>query len=81
MSDDTGNEKKIYITFHSTDDAVLVARECKKNSIPGRLCPVPQYVNSGCGMSFSTNLKNKEKLLEIVEEAEVRTKNVYELDL
>lgn len=45
-------ELKLVITFHTTAEAIALEAICKKESIPGRLIPVPRQISSDCGLSF-----------------------------
>lgn len=46
-------ERKIVITFHTTAEAIALEAGCQKESIPGRLIPVPKQISSGCGLSWA----------------------------
>lgn len=55
-------ELKLVITFHTTAEAIALEAICKKESIPGRLIPVPRQISSGCGLSWSMPPDWKERM-------------------
>lgn len=55
-------ELKLVITFHTTAEAIALESACKKESIPGRLIPVPRQISSGCGLSWSMPAEWKEQM-------------------
>lgn len=55
-------ELRLVITFHTTAEAIAWEALCKKESVPGRLIPVPRQISSGCGLSWSMPADRKEQM-------------------
>lgn len=55
-------EKRLVITFHTTAGAMAMEKLCKKNSISGRLIPVPREITSDCGIAWSMSPEDKDRL-------------------
>lgn len=55
-------ELRLVVTFHTTAEAIAWEKLCKKESLPGRLIPVPRQISSGCGLSWSMPADWKERM-------------------
>jgi len=40
------------LTFSTTTSAMAMEKGCRKESIPGRLIPVPREITAGCGLAW-----------------------------
>lgn len=72
-------EKKLYITFYTSAEAMATERVCKEKNIQGRLVPVPRALSAGCGISFQTDTTLKEKLLELLKEENIEWEEYKEI--
>ena len=52
-------ELRIIVAFES---------EAKKRQIGGRLIPVPREITSGCGLSFSAPIEEKEQIYNLIQQ-------------
>ena len=55
-------ERKLVIAFHTTADAMAFESACKRESLPGRLIPVPREITAGCGMAWCADEALRERL-------------------
>ncbi len=62
---------KLYVTFHTTDEAMAAERVCRDAGIPGRLVPVPRALTSDCGISFRTEPAYQDRLAALLPESKV----------
>lgn len=50
------------IAFHTTADAMAFESACKQERIDGKLIPVPRTISAGCGLAYSANPDEKERI-------------------
>lgn len=72
---------RLVLTFYTTADAIATERLCKKETIPGRLIPVPRELTSDCGMAWSMAPEDAELLDAALGKApiEIAGRNILEL--
>ena len=70
-------EEKLIITFHTTADAMAMEKMCKKNSLPGRLIPVPREISAGCGLSWAAPPGEKESLETAMEKSAIKPQEIH----
>ncbi|HOO55319.1 MAG TPA: DUF3343 domain-containing protein [bacterium] len=68
------------ITFHSTSHAIQAERICKKRGIRIKLVPVPRDVSSDCGICIRFGRKDKEIILEALNEQNVEIANLVDIN-
>ena len=61
-------ELRIIVTFETTTAAMAFESEAKKRHIGGRLIPVPREITSGCGLSFSAPIEEKEQIYNLIQQ-------------
>lgn len=71
-------ELKLVITFHTTADAMAMEKACKENHVPGRLIPVPRVISAGCGLSWCSDLENREEITHMMRTAGLEQEEIYE---
>ena len=59
-------ELRIIVTFETA--AMAFESEAKKRQIGGRLIPVPREITSGCGLSFSAPIEEKEQIYNLIQQ-------------
>ena len=74
-------QKYAVITFHTTTGAMHMEKVAKENGAKGRLIPVPRVISAGCGLSWREPIDNKEFVLKLIEENEIKMDEIYELEL
>lgn len=53
---------KLVVTFHTTEEAIIMEQECKAAGLEGRLIPVPRQLSAGCGLAWSMSAELKERV-------------------
>ncbi|HIW20866.1 MAG TPA: DUF3343 domain-containing protein [Candidatus Dorea intestinavium] len=71
-------ELKLIVTFHTTADAMALEKAAKQEKLKGRLIPVPRELSSGCGMSWKSEIEDKEKLLAVMKETGIELEELHE---
>ena len=69
---------KLIVTFHTTAGAIAMEKACKKESIPGRLIPVPRSITSDCGMSWCSDPEDRTVIEAFVKENDMEYAGFYE---
>ena len=69
------------ITFYSTTDAIMFEKYCRKESIEGRLIPVPRAISASCGLCWSAPEKEKERIETAVSSDKLRIAERYQMML
>lgn len=72
---------RLVLTFYTTADAIATERLCKKESIPGRLIPVPRELTSDCGMAWSMAPQDRGLLEEVIKKEKIEVASWTELML
>lgn len=57
-------EKKLclVISFNKTIDAMAFEEYCLKNSVSGRLIPLPKEISAGCGLAWKCDVDNQKEI-------------------
>lgn len=71
-------ELKLIVTFHTTAAAMAMEQACKKLGVEGRLIPVPRTITAGCGLSWCTDLTEKKKIEQVLEEVGIERNAMHE---
>lgn len=71
-------ELKLIVTFHTTADAMAMEKACKEKNIPGRLIPVPRAISAGCGLSWCTELKERENIKTMMQSVGIEEEDIHE---
>ncbi|MCP1102893.1 hypothetical protein M2454_002145 [Aequitasia blattaphilus] len=72
-------ELKLVVTFHTTADAMAMEKAAKDFGLKGRIIPVPRVISSGCGMSWTSDLLEKEQVLAVMEKAGIDVEELHEV--
>ena len=61
-------EKKLslVISFKKTIDAMTLEEYAIKNSIEGRLIPLPKEISAGCGLAWKCSPSSKDDMIQIL---------------
>ena len=52
----------LIISFKKTTDAMAVEEYCLKNSIKGRLIPLPKEISAGCGLAWKCDINQVDEM-------------------
>ena len=67
-----------YVTFHTTADAMAMAKACKAEEVPGRLIPVPRVISAGCGLAWAAPLEAVEQIKHVMQEKGIEREELHE---
>lgn len=70
----------IIISFKTTTQAMAFENICE-NDIEGRLIPLPPIIHAGCGLAWKSKLKEKRKLLDIIQEKQLSFDEIHEIEV
>ncbi|MFV0362290.1 MAG: DUF3343 domain-containing protein [Suipraeoptans sp.] len=71
-------ELRLIVTFHTTADAMAMEKVAKNEHLSGRLIPVPRVISSGCGLSWSSPLEERERVLIVMKDAGIDQEELHE---
>ena len=76
-------EKKLslIISFNKTVDAMAVEDYCLKNSVPGRLIPLPKEISAGCGLAWKCDVSLKDEMKKIISDLKIEFDKMTEIVL
>lgn len=69
------------VAFDTISDAMAFEAASKAHGIPGRVIPVPQEVDAGCGMAWSAPLEQREELEACIEAHDLAYAGIYVVEL
>lgn len=67
------------ILLHATSHAIRAEKLIKKAGISCKLIPVPRHLSSDCGVCVRLEQSNREKAINILEEANIEYEGVHDL--
>ena len=69
----------LVISFNRTVDAIATEEYCLKNSIEGRLIPLPKEISAGCGLAWKCNINNKLIMARTLSTINIEYDKMYEI--
>lgn len=66
------------VTFYTTADAMAMEKVCKEKKVPGRLIPVPRTISAGCGLSWCSELADREIVGAAMEKSGIEAEAMQE---
>lgn len=73
--------KQLVISFSDTTAPLRLDVLAQKEPVPGRTIPLPSEISAGCGMAWKAELSDREGLILLMKEKNIRWEAIYELDL
>ena len=74
-------QNTLVVTFHTTAEAMAMEQLCRKNGLPGRLCPVPRALSSDCGIAWSMDPALRRDLEALLNQPDAEYQELHELML
>lgn len=74
-------ELKIIVVFYTSSEAMATEKACKENGIDGKLISAPREISSDCGISYATDVKNKDRVVELIKMKGIEFEKVIEMNL
>lgn len=59
------------VTFFNTTDAMAFKKRCEMNAVAGRLMPIPQGLEAGCGQVWCAPLTARRELTTLLDDPQV----------
>ena len=69
----------LVISFNKTVDAMSVEEYCIKNSVNGRLIPLPKEISAGCGLAWKCDITMKEEMIKTFDILNIKYDKMVEL--
>lgn len=57
---------------------MAMEKACKAHQAPGRLIPVPRAISAGCGLSWCTELSDRECIEKVMKEVGIEQEAIHE---
>lgn len=61
-------QNRLVITFHTTEEAMMMETVCKQEQMDGRLIPVPGFISAGCGLAWCAGPAQEDELRTLMQE-------------
>jgi hypothetical protein len=74
-------EKFTVVTFPNTSTALAMEAACNAQGMPGRIIPIPDQINAGCGFAWLAAEEDRIKLENFLEVKGLVFDCVYTLEL
>ena len=74
-------ELKLIITFYTSSAAMATERLCKENNIEGKLISAPRNLSSDCGISYATDVSNREKIEKLLKERKIEFEKMVDIEV
>ena len=74
-------ELKLIITFYTSSEAMATEKVCKDAGIDGKLISAPRNLTADCGISYATDISNKEKIVSLLKEKKVEYEKIVEIEV
>ena len=71
-------ERKYYVTFSTTTDAMAMEAACREQQMPGRLIPVPPVISAGCGLAWCADPADREGLKALMCFSKITAEDICE---
>lgn len=74
-------ELKLIVTFYTSSEAMATEKVCKEAGIDGKLISAPRNLTSDCGISYATDVKNREYIANLLKERKVEYEKMVEVEI
>ena len=74
-------ELKLIITFYTSSAAMATEKYCKENAIEGKLISAPRNLSSDCGISYATDVGNREKIEKLLKEKKIEFEKMVDIEV
>lgn len=69
----------LVISFKKTVDAMAFEEHCLKNSIAGRLIPLPKEISAGCGLAWKCEVSQKDEMKKVMGDLKIECDKMSEI--
>lgn len=74
-------ENNTFLVFSFSSTKFAIASEAAVSEIEARLIPIPPEISAGCGLALKANIDDKEKILELLQKANIEHEGIYILNI
>lgn len=74
-------ELKLIVTFYTSSEAMATEMCCKDAGIDGKLISAPRNLTSDCGISYATDVGNKDKIEALLKEKKIEYEKMVEIEV
>ena len=74
-------ELKLIVTFYTSSEAMATENACKAMGIDGKLISAPRNLTADCGISYATDISNKEKIENILNDKKIDYEKIVEIEI
>lgn len=72
-------QEYLIITFSDTTTAIYMERVCKEDGMDGRMIPLPREISAGCGLSWATVEKDRNRWATYLKEKNIECEAMVEV--
>ena len=69
----------LYISFHTSSEAMATEKVAKLNNIRGKLVPLPRRISASCGMAYETDIASKTLIKNLLEANDIEWDEFIEI--
>lgn len=69
----------LVISFKKTVDAMAFEEHCLKNSIAGRLIPLPKEISAGCGLAWKCEVSQGDEMKRALGDLQIECDKMSEI--
>lgn len=74
-------EKKLIITYYTSDMAFATEKSCKDEKIEGKLISAPRKLSADCGISFATDIENRDIIITTLKKYNIEYDKICEMEV
>ena len=74
-------ELKLIVTFYTSSEAMATEKCCKDAGIDGKLISAPRNLTADCGISYATDVGNKDKIEALLKEKKIEYEKMVEIEV
>ena len=69
----------LYISFHTSAEAMATEKVAALNNIKGKLVPLPRRISASCGMAYETDISSKDLIKNLLEANDIEWDEFIEI--
>lgn len=72
---------KLIVTFWTSSEAMATEKACKENGIKGSLISAPRDLTADCGISYATDVENKNEIEKLLHDKKIEYDKIIEVSV
>jgi hypothetical protein len=69
----------LYISFHTSAEAMATEKVAMLNNITGKLIPLPRRISASCGIAFETDTSNRATMQKLLDDNKIEWDEFIEI--